>query len=160
ISSTARKYSWSSSTYSWTSSTYSWTSASSTIAIVDELQAHEGEHGVDPADELGAGGDEVGLAAGRDDRLDVRHLGEQPLQDAVHQADVPVVDARLHGARRVLADQLGRLAHVDPVEARGTGEQGLGRDHDARRDDTARVLPGGVDQIERGGRAEIHHDHR
>src|SRR5512146_222780 len=70
----------------------------SAVAVMDELETDQRQHGLDAGDALRAGGDQLGETTGGHHRLEPRHLLGQPLEDAVDETDVPVVEPRLHGA--------------------------------------------------------------
>ena len=53
------------------------------------------EQGVDLGDETRSRGDQLGLAAGGDHRAALRKLGEQALENPVHETDVAVVETGL-----------------------------------------------------------------
>src|ERR1044072_6233160 len=84
----------------------------SAVALMDELETDVRQLRLDVRDALGAFSDELGEASGGDDRAQVGQLGGEARQDAVDEADVAEVEARLHGARRVAAHEAGRAADV------------------------------------------------
>ena len=87
-------------------------------------------------------------------------LGEDALQNAIHQADVAVVKAALQMRDGVGADHLGRALDVDAAQPRGARKQRIGADAEARRDGAAQVLAALRDHFKLGRRAEVDHDAR
>ncbi len=105
-------------------------------------------------------GDQPGKPAGCH-RLCVRaKLREHTFQDAVHQADVAVIQPDLDVVRRVGADDFGWLLYLDARQSRCTGEQRLGRDAQTGSDRTAQKLALARDHVEGRRGAQIHHDRR
>src|SRR5271167_4750075 len=66
------------------------------IALVDDAQPFQGQQVIDLANVFGAAAHQSGKAAGGDYGHVVIQLRDQPLQNAVNQSEVAVVQARLN----------------------------------------------------------------
>ena len=127
---------------------------------MNERQTAQGQVRVDLVDGIaGIGIDRRQTAGGHDPhgaavfRLDARH-------QALDQADITPIDARLHGRHRVLADDALRPFDGNPRQQRRGAVERLDRMLHGRRDDATLVGPVGADHVEGGGRSEIDDDER
>ena len=115
-------------------------SARGPVAVVDDLQSLQRQLGIDVVDVLALFGEQRRQAAGGDDVLESGTSLLDAREDAVDEAEVAEVDARLHVDDGVRADHASRALDVDARQSRGAGEQRLGGDVQAGRDDAADVL--------------------
>src|SRR6266481_3380751 len=85
---------------------------------------------------------------------------QHSLEDSIYQSQIAVIEADLHVADGVLADDAfaSGLANVHTREARGATEERVGGDAQSRRDRAAQILTLRADHIERGRSAEVY-DH-
>src|SRR5437764_14889056 len=79
------------------------------IAVVDDLEAGEGEVVVDVLDVLAVGREQRGEAAGGGDGFQVWHLALDPREHAVDEAEVAAGKPRLHVGAGVGGDGARRL---------------------------------------------------
>src|SRR5437867_12118245 len=123
----------------------------SSVTLVDDAEAVEGEELVDGLDGGGDRGDERGEAPGGE-RAGLRVvLLADALDHPVHQRGVAVGHARLDGVHRVAPHHLRRPDELDARQLRGAPEEGVERDADAGHDDAPGILPA-RGQVVEGGR--------
>jgi hypothetical protein len=130
------------------------------VTLVDEAETGEGEQFVDVTDEFRTARDEACEASGGDSAGIRAELGDHAFENAVDEADVAVVEADLEVVDCAGADDLGGLTNVDAGQAGGAGEEGVGRDGEARGNGSAEELALGGDAIEGSSSAEVDDDDR
>ena len=104
--------------------------------------------------------EQMGQAAGADHGHGLAIFLLDARDQALDQADIAPIDARLHGGNGVAADHVLGAADGDARQQRGGLVQRLGRQIGARRDHAAVIVAVLRDDVESGGGAEIHHDQR
>ena len=128
------------------------------VALKEDAEAVEGEEVVDLADVAGVFCDHAGQAAGGNDAGLVAEFGEDALDDAVDEACVAVVQARLQMADGVGAYDFGGALDVDAAETGGAGEERFGAEPEAGSDGSAEIFAFLGDDFEFGGGAEVDDD--
>ena len=128
------------------------------VAFVEDAQAREREVVVDLLDRARERRDQAREPAGRDDGARKAELLDEAVDEAVDEADVAVDDAGLHRVLRVATDHARRLGDLDARKLGGAGEERVGADLDAGRDDAAKVLALRRDAVEGRRGAEVDDD--
>src|SRR5262249_41530158 len=100
----------------------------------------------------------LGEAARRDHLHVAVELASHALHQAVHEPCIPVDDTGLDVGYRVAADRLFRPHELDRIEPGRLRDQRLGGNDETGRDGAADELAARIDDVEVGGRAEIHDD--
>src|SRR5258708_36027996 len=102
------------------------------IPLPDNAQAVEGEKVVDRLDVFRSGADQRAQAASGNHFGVASQLGEQKIENAIHQAEVPVVEPGLQTAHSSRADNSLWFANLHPRQARRALEERVGGDAQAR----------------------------
>src|SRR5579862_3580346 len=78
------------------------------VAVPNNAQAFERQKFVDILDEVGRRAQQRAEAASRDHSRFFAHLIDQPLQDAIDQTEITVVEPGLQAAHRIRSNHSGR----------------------------------------------------
>src|SRR5207245_2330357 len=126
------------------------------ISLPDNAQTIEGEQIIHMLDVFRSGSDESRQTAGGHDGSGFPHLFEQALQDAIHQTEIAIVEARLQTAYRRATDDADGFADVHAWQSCRLFKQCVGGNPNAGADYAALIFSFGRYAIEGGGRTEIH----
>src|SRR5258708_7048648 len=107
---------------------------------------------------LRSGADHGTEATGGEDMRVLAEFGEKKFEDAIDQAEIAVIEARLQAADGIGSDDAGGFANLDAGQAGGALKKCVGGNADAGADDSAHVLAFGGDAVEGGGGAEVYDD--